>query len=96
MKLLNMDYHEVRTSAGFIIEYRDSPFPSVRILYHESDDENPDVRYIFVANRIQSCPNDWCPLDDFLNQLQPNVIPNWRIACRIRDNCPIISRGKKN
>ncbi len=88
-----MDYNSVPTSAGFIIEYRERPGPSVRLLYHEPDPRNPDVRFVFLANKINPCPDDWCPLEDFIRMLQPNSIPDWRLACRIQDNCPKISHS---
>lgn len=46
MRLLQLDIEGLTTSAGFLMEYRDYPYPSVRFLIHDPNPVESDSRII--------------------------------------------------
>ncbi|CAD6199468.1 unnamed protein product [Caenorhabditis auriculariae] len=86
MKLLGMNKNEVRTSAGFVIEFRKVPYPSVRLLNH---DPNPiDTHVIYPATLVDSLKayqdaDGFINLATFSNYIRPFAKANWKSVCGI-------------
>uniref|UniRef100_A0A914UNP5 Acid phosphatase n=1 Tax=Plectus sambesii TaxID=2011161 RepID=A0A914UNP5_9BILA len=87
MKLLYNDQHEVTTSAGFVLEFRDKPAPSVRLLSHEPGHNNVDEHTIYQATYLPQlkaiCPGNWCPLDAFIRLVSGTAIDDWKAGCGV-------------
>jgi hypothetical protein len=96
LRILDLDYYNVPSSGGFILEIRttnDGPTnptttPTVRVVYHERDTMNTERHRFYVAERVPGsgrrwdCPEDFCPVEDFLRRISPYVITDYRTACR--------------
>ncbi|VDN35435.1 unnamed protein product [Gongylonema pulchrum] len=85
MRLMMMNQSSLDTSAGFLIEYRDKPAPSVRLLYHEP--LAIDRHTIKQANYLEqleklSDSNYWIPFDKFDELVRNKAIVDWESACR--------------
>lgn len=90
MQLLQFDKEVVPPSAGWILEYRDAPYPSVRLLYHEpADVGQPDERRLERGFPKPACAieqdviSDWCPISAFLERVANRTIANWETACKV-------------
>ncbi|KAK6059034.1 hypothetical protein COOONC_03340 [Cooperia oncophora] len=76
MKLIGIEKEELTTSAGFVIEYRSKPAPSVRLLGH---DPNPiDEHVIYKANLVPELAhkvdsNGFLLLEDFIGYVSAKV-----------------------
>jgi prostatic aicd phosphatase len=85
MKQMFYDKKEVTTSAGFVLEYRDKPAPSVRLLNHDPGHTNVDEHTIYQANYLPElkaiCPDNWCPLDAFTKLVTGTTIDDWKKQC---------------
>uniref|UniRef100_A0A914CD73 Uncharacterized protein n=1 Tax=Acrobeloides nanus TaxID=290746 RepID=A0A914CD73_9BILA len=81
MKEMMIDRHELTTTAGFILEVRDRPEWSVRILTHD-----PIGFDSHVINKAQYLPDlqklahkdGWIPLNEFIELVSPNAFKNWK------------------
>jgi len=95
MKLMNMDQKEVPTSAGFILEYRDKPEASIRLIYHEPVEDNPDKRHLTVSPLTVPCKgatsDGWCPLQNFIDNVKPNSFADWQAECKLPSTCNPLS-----
>lgn len=84
MKQMGIDKKEVTTSAGFVLEFRDKPEPSVRLLNHDPH-ENPDEHTIYQAHyqpQLKAiCKDNWCPFDAFKKLVGPTTISDWKAEC---------------
>uniref|UniRef100_A0A914EP13 Uncharacterized protein n=1 Tax=Acrobeloides nanus TaxID=290746 RepID=A0A914EP13_9BILA len=89
MKAMFMEKNDVNTSSGFIIEVRDFPRWSVRLLNHD-----PVIKYTneFYWHRIYRAnytgemskladEQGWVKLDDFVRLVKPKSFKNWRGEC---------------
>lgn len=98
MKLMHMEVKECPTSAGFILEYRDQPEPSVRLIFHEPDPEDPDKRILILPKLSAGCDGSpgtdcttgkcatdggWCPLQQFMDRVAHNMFSDWKKECKI-------------
>jgi len=89
MKLLGIDKDELTTSAGFVIEYKPTPVPSVRLLNH---DPNPiDNHVIYSAKYVPALQskadsNGFIKLSDFTAFASPKAVKDWENQCGI-DYC---------
>jgi len=85
MKQMFYDKKEVTTSAGFVLEYRDKPEPSVRLLNHDPGHANVDQHTIYQAEYLPElkaiCPDNWCPLDAFTKLVTGTTIDDWKKQC---------------
>lgn len=75
-------------SSGFILEYREVPFPAVRLLHHAPLQSDPDDRSIEAGFPEPPCMQedvvaDYCPLETFLERVQKFVIDDWEAACQM-------------
>uniref|UniRef100_A0A914VCX2 Uncharacterized protein n=1 Tax=Plectus sambesii TaxID=2011161 RepID=A0A914VCX2_9BILA len=85
MKQMFYDKKEVTTSAGFVLEFRDKPAPSVRLLNHDPGHINVDEHTIYQADYLPElkaiCPDNWCPLDAFTKLVSATTISDWKTQC---------------
>ncbi|CAD6199469.1 unnamed protein product [Caenorhabditis auriculariae] len=87
MKLLGITKDELTTSAGFVVELRKLPYPSIRLLNH---DPNPiDSHVIYPATLVDALEarkdsNGFINLTVFENYVKPaEDYSNWKKACGI-------------
>lgn len=78
---------ETPTSAGLILEYTDTPAPSVRFIFHEPDPANPDVRLAEVKTFSFCSGKEWCDLDTFVQNVKGPSFSDWQVACKL-PKCP--------
>lgn len=84
MKLLGLEKHELTTSAGFVIEFRRKPEPSVRLLDHDPDpiDRHVIYRATYTADLAKIADkNGWIPFRKFESLVGKFAIADWRAAC---------------
>jgi hypothetical protein len=81
------DVKETPTSAGFILEYTDSPAPSVRFIFHEPDANNPDIRLAEVKE-FEFGTGEWVPLEKFVEAVKGPAFSSWQEACKL-PKCPV-------
>lgn len=90
MKLLGIFKDEITTSAGFVLEYRRKPMPSVRLLNHDPDPVDKHV--IYKATLVQELADKmdvdgFISLDDFISHVSPKTISDWKTACGVSSDC---------
>uniref|UniRef100_A0AC34QIF7 Acid phosphatase n=1 Tax=Panagrolaimus sp. JU765 TaxID=591449 RepID=A0AC34QIF7_9BILA len=86
MKSMGLVYDRIDPSAGFILEIRDTPTWAARFLFHEplATDEHVIYKGIYNEELKKLATNDeWIPLSDLIDYLQPSAISNWPVACGI-------------
>ncbi|CEF59706.1 Histidine phosphatase superfamily,clade-2-containing protein [Strongyloides ratti] len=88
MKLMGIDQNEVRTGCGFIIQLREKPFWSLKILTHNTIYQNNRLtgHSITIANYSQSLKNismgnGWIGLQNFTKLIQNKTIDDWEKIC---------------
>uniref|UniRef100_A0A0N5A761 Lysosomal acid phosphatase n=1 Tax=Parastrongyloides trichosuri TaxID=131310 RepID=A0A0N5A761_PARTI len=88
MKLMGIDQDELGTGCGFIIELRDKPVWSVKLLKHNTNYEGPRLHghSITLANYTEglkniSMGNGWIPLSNFTDYIEKNTIHGWDEIC---------------
>lgn len=89
MKLMGMMKDELTTSAGFVIEYKLTPVPSVRLLNHDPNpiDEHVIYRAEYVPEMQAKADADgWIPLTDFDAFVRPKACKDWHHECGV-DEC---------
>ncbi|VDN05560.1 unnamed protein product [Thelazia callipaeda] len=84
MKLLKINQTYLNTTSGFLIEYRDQPKKSVRLLTHET--LTIDKHIIEQANYMEeleaiSDSSHWIPFEEFYKVTKSKVIVDWMEAC---------------
>jgi len=82
------DVAETPTSAGLILEYTDTPSPSVRFIFHEPDPNNPDHRLAELKSFPFCEGQQWCPLDKFVDGVKGPAFSDWQAACKL-PKCPV-------
>lgn len=82
------DVAETPTSAGLILEYTDTPSPSVRFIFHEPDPTNPDHRLAEIKHLPYCAGKEWCELDTFVQSVKAPAFSDWQTACKL-PKCPI-------
>ncbi|KAL6738620.1 hypothetical protein Aduo_012148 [Ancylostoma duodenale] len=84
IKLLGVDRHELTTSAGFLLEYRNVPSPSVRILNHDPDPIDKHIiykaKYTPELSKIAD-KSGWIPKEKFAAFAANHTIKDWETAC---------------
>ncbi|RCN51697.1 histidine acid phosphatase [Ancylostoma caninum] len=84
LKLLGVDRHELTTSAGFLLEYRNLPSPSVRILNHDPDPIDKHIiykaKYTPELSKIAD-KSGWIPKEKFAAFAAKHTIKDWKTAC---------------
>uniref|UniRef100_A0A0K0G2U0 Histidine phosphatase superfamily n=1 Tax=Strongyloides venezuelensis TaxID=75913 RepID=A0A0K0G2U0_STRVS len=88
MKLMGIDQNEVRTGCGFIIQLREKPFWSLKILKHNTIYQNNKLtgHSVTIANYSKSLKkismnNGWIDLKNFTNFIQNNTLDDWEEIC---------------
>ncbi|KAK5968730.1 hypothetical protein GCK32_010410 [Trichostrongylus colubriformis] len=84
MKLMGVEKDELTTSAGFVIEFRDKPEPSIRILNHDPNpiDEHIIYRATYTPDLAKiSDKTGWIPFKKFEALVEKFAIANWQKAC---------------
>lgn len=65
-----------------VIEYRNDPEPSVRVIYSEPQDEVPTERNSEVLTLPFCDGEEWCPLGKFTEGVQQYIITDYQQTCR--------------
>nr|CDJ90267.1 Histidine acid phosphatase domain containing protein [Haemonchus contortus] len=84
MKLLGVEKKELTTSAGFVIEFKMKPEPSIRILDHDPDpiDKHIIYRASYTPDLEKiSSRSGWIPFKKFEALVGKFAIDNWQKAC---------------
>uniref|UniRef100_A0A914DNG7 Uncharacterized protein n=1 Tax=Acrobeloides nanus TaxID=290746 RepID=A0A914DNG7_9BILA len=84
MKALFVEKEELTTTAGFVLEVRDKPEWSVRVLNHDPIEFDNHVIYKSKYEPIMArkADNDgWVKYDDFVRFVTPHSIKDWRREC---------------
>uniref|UniRef100_A0A914E073 Uncharacterized protein n=1 Tax=Acrobeloides nanus TaxID=290746 RepID=A0A914E073_9BILA len=89
MKAMFMEKNQLNTSGGFIIEVRDFPRWSIRLLNHDPVIKSTNEFFwhqIYRGNytgEMAKLADDqgWVKLDDFVRLVKPNSFKNWRGEC---------------
>uniref|UniRef100_A0A0K0EGN4 2,3-bisphosphoglycerate 3-phosphatase n=1 Tax=Strongyloides stercoralis TaxID=6248 RepID=A0A0K0EGN4_STRER len=88
MKLMGIDQNEIRTGCGFIIQLREKPFWSIKILKHNTIYQNNRLtgHSITIANyskylKNMSIGDGWIGLQNFTKFIQNKTIDNWEEIC---------------
>ncbi|VBB31813.1 unnamed protein product, partial [Acanthocheilonema viteae] len=84
MKLLRINQTFLDTTAGFLIEYRDKPDKSIRLLYHEAlAIDRHIIRQAEYVEELEelSDSNHWIPFEPFYQLVKDKAIANWEEAC---------------
>ena len=87
MRLMGIDKNELTTSAGFVLEFRTDPRPSVRLLNH---DPNPiDRHVIYQAKYVEALAekqdsDGFIPLEDFVSYASAKVGPHVHLTGTFR------------
>lgn len=81
------DVPETPTSAGLILEYTDTPAPSVRFIFHEPDPNSPDIRLAELKSLPYCAGQEWCPLDKFIEAVKAPSFSDWQTTCKL-PKCP--------
>uniref|UniRef100_A0A183V3I1 Histidine acid phosphatase n=1 Tax=Toxocara canis TaxID=6265 RepID=A0A183V3I1_TOXCA len=84
MKLMHIARQTLPTSAGFVIEYRNEPNASVRLLAHDPIAIDDHVIYQVEYEKPLADIADrrrWIPVDKFISLVQRNTITDWEQAC---------------
>lgn len=85
MKLLKIESHSTALpSGGFILEYRDKPEPSVRLISHDAEEDNAEKRIVRAIDLPFCRSFDWCPLETFISNITPETVEDWRDLCKVR------------
>ncbi|CAJ0953757.1 unnamed protein product, partial [Mesorhabditis belari] len=90
MKLMGYTRKELTTSAGFVLEFKNTPQAMVRLLEH---DPNPvDKHVIYQGTLIPELSslqdsNGFIPLADFEKVIGQFEISDWETACGRTNNC---------
>ncbi|WKY07539.1 hypothetical protein Q1695_007197 [Nippostrongylus brasiliensis] len=84
MKLLGVEKDELNTSAGFVIEFRTTPEPSIRVLNHDPDpiDRHVIYRATYTPELAKLADKTgWVPFRKFERLVGKFAISNWESAC---------------
>uniref|UniRef100_A0A0R3RJH0 Histidine acid phosphatase n=1 Tax=Elaeophora elaphi TaxID=1147741 RepID=A0A0R3RJH0_9BILA len=84
MKLLRINQTLLDTSAGFLVEYRDKPNKSIRLLFHETlaIDRHIIRQAEYVEELEELSDSDrWIPFESFYQLVKDEAITNWEEAC---------------
>ncbi|OQV19486.1 putative Testicular acid phosphatase-like protein [Hypsibius exemplaris] len=73
--------NETPTSAGLVLEFTDVPAPAVRVIFHEPDPVNPDIRLAELKGFSFCAGQEWCPLDTFISNVKEPSFSDYRAAC---------------
>ncbi|CAJ0601964.1 unnamed protein product [Cylicocyclus nassatus] len=90
MKNLGVIKDELTTSAGFVLEFRMKPLPSIRILDHDPDPIDKHV--IYKAKLIPELADKvdvdgFLSLEDFTAQITPKAFSEWKSKCGVVKEC---------
>ncbi|VDO33741.1 unnamed protein product [Onchocerca flexuosa] len=84
MKLLRINQTYLDTTAGFLMEYRNKPNKSIRLLYHEASAIDKHIirqaEYLEELEEL-SDPNHWIPFESFYQLIKDKAIANWEEIC---------------
>ncbi|KAK6112539.1 Histidine phosphatase (branch 2) family protein [Brugia pahangi] len=84
MKLLRINQTYLETTAGFLLEYRDKPNKSIRLLFHEASTIDRHIirqaKYLKELKEL-SDSNHWIPFELFYQLVKDKAIANWEEAC---------------
>ncbi|KAK6016619.1 hypothetical protein OSTOST_17895 [Ostertagia ostertagi] len=84
MKLMGVEKGELTTSAGFVIEFKNKPEPSIRILNHDPDPIDKHIIYKakYTADLANISNKDgWVPFGKFESLVRKFAIDKWQTAC---------------
>ncbi|KAM3728422.1 Testicular acid phosphatase [Dirofilaria immitis] len=84
MKLLKINQAYLDTTAGFLIEYRNKPYKSIRLLFHEASTIDKHIiqqaKYFEELEEL-SDPNHWIQFESFYQLVKDKTIANLDEAC---------------
>ncbi|KIH61680.1 hypothetical protein ANCDUO_08042 [Ancylostoma duodenale] len=92
MKLLGIVKDELTTSAGFVLEFRMKPLPSVRLLDH---DPNPIDEHVIYKGKLipeltdKTDVDGFISLEDFTAHISPKAFSDWKKHCGIATGCSV-------
>ncbi|CAG9534345.1 unnamed protein product [Cercopithifilaria johnstoni] len=84
MKILRINQTFLDTTAGFLVEYRDKPHKSIRLLFHEAlAIDRHIIRQAEYVEELEelSDSNHWIPFESFYELVKDKAITNWEEAC---------------
>ncbi|VDK72520.1 unnamed protein product [Litomosoides sigmodontis] len=80
MKLLRTNQSSLDTTAGFLVEYRDKPYKSIRLLFHEAlIIDGHVIQQAKYADELEELgdSNHWIPFESFYQLVKDKAISNW-------------------
>ncbi|VDM77139.1 unnamed protein product [Strongylus vulgaris] len=92
MKNLGMVKDELTTSAGFVLEYRIKPVPSVRLLDHDPDPIDDHVIYKakLIPELAEKADLDgFISMEDFKAYVAPKAFSDWKAKCGVAKDCSV-------
>uniref|UniRef100_A0A915PQE7 Nuclear receptor domain-containing protein n=1 Tax=Setaria digitata TaxID=48799 RepID=A0A915PQE7_9BILA len=84
MRLLRINQSSLGTTAGFLVEYRNKPDKSIRLLFHEASAiDRHIIRQADYLRELEeiSDSNHWIPFESFYQLVKGKAISNWNEAC---------------
>ncbi|EFO25144.1 hypothetical protein LOAG_03339 [Loa loa] len=94
MKLLRINQTYLDTAAGFMLEYRDKPNKSIRLLFHEASAiDRHTIRQAEYLEELKALSdlNYWIPFESFYQLVKDKAIANWEEACGLKVTQCVVS-----